>query len=153
MTNRDAPRSSSPPTRIRPAALPSMRLVAAVAVGGAVGTAARHLVGVWFPVDGHALPWATLTINVSGALLLGVARTAFTERLPQSRHRSALVCTGVLGAYTTFATVSVEAATLLRQGRGLLAGAYVAGSLVLGSAAVVTGVALARRPQRRMGRR
>jgi fluoride exporter len=111
------------------------RLVAAVAVGGALGSAARYGVGLAVP---H--PPGTLAVNASGCLLIG---------LLVARHRHdallrALLGTGLLGGWTTFSTASTDAVGLAQGGAPLLATAYVAGTLALAVAATATGLALGR---------
>ena len=50
-----------------------MKILLSVALGGAVGAAARYLLGshlgTWF---GHGFPWTTLTVNIVGSFVLGV---------------------------------------------------------------------------------
>jgi CrcB protein len=126
--------------RVRPVALPPPSRALAVALGGALGSGARYLVSDAFPTPQGTFPWATFGINVSGAFLLGVAFTIFAERFPGIRHRQSFVCTGILGAYTTFSTFSVE---LVSLGLGLAVG-YAITSLFAGMGGVLLGAAFAR---------
>lgn len=106
---------------------------AAVAAGGALGTLARVGVDRALPVAPGGWPVATLLVNVSGALLLGVVLTRVRD------HRArALLGTGVLGAWTTFSTFAVELDVLLRT-RPLVALAYAATSVLAGLVAVRLG--------------
>lgn len=106
---------------------------AAVAAGGALGTLARVGVDRALPATPGGWPVATLLVNVSGALLLGVVLT----RVRDHRGR-ALLGTGVLGAWTTFSTFAVELDVLL-QTRPLVALAYAATSVLAGIVAVRLG--------------
>ena len=111
--------------------------VAAVAGGGAVGAALRHLLTEWFPTEGF--PWATFAINVTGSFLL-----ALLPALAVVRRRPALAAAlgpGVLGGYTTLSAYSEESRALLADGRVAVAAAYVVGTLV----ACLLAVALADR--------
>ncbi|MFM7693320.1 MAG: fluoride efflux transporter FluC, partial [Actinomycetota bacterium] len=83
----------------------------AVLLGGMAGTALRLGVAESVP-----LLWATLAVNVAGALLLGVLYERLREhRLGRSGTWSALG-PGLCGALTTFSALQLEAVELLRDG-------------------------------------
>lgn len=105
----------------------------AVAIGGALGTLARVGVDLALPATPGGWPVATLLVNVSGALLLGMVLT----RLRDHRLR-ALLGPGVLGAWTTFSTFAVELDTLLRT-RPATALGYAVTSVLAGLVAVRLG--------------
>jgi CrcB protein len=56
----------------------------------------------------------------------------------------ALVGTGVIGSYTTFSTMAVEAVTLVELGHVVRAGTYLALSLVLGVGVFAVGLRIGR---------
>lgn len=94
-----------------------MTNVVSVVAGGAIGALCRygvHLV-ITPRVSGH-FPWATLTINLVGCLLIGVV-WAFFEQMPVSPQARLFAVTGVLGAFTTFSTFSLEGIALLTAGK------------------------------------
>jgi fluoride exporter len=111
-------------------------LVAAVAVGGAVGAVARYLLGEAFPVTG-SFPWTTFAINVSGAFLLALLPAFAVVR----RHEvlPPLLGTGVLGGYTTLSTYSEQTRHLLGVGHTSAALLYLGGTF----AACLVAVAVA----------
>jgi fluoride exporter len=120
--------AAAPPPSARPATL-------AVAAGAALGTGARALVGLALPTVSGAWPWATLAVNLCGALALGAALgLAGRGRGPAWLHGPAAT-TGVLGSFTTFSALSVEAAGLTPW----VAVAYGAASLVGGVLAAALG--------------
>jgi fluoride exporter len=104
-----------------------------VAVGGAVGTLARVGFDLAVPATPDGWPLATLAVNVSGALLLGMV----VARVRDPRM-AALLGTGVLGGWTTFSTFAVELDALLRAAP-LMAVAYAVTSVVAGVAAARLG--------------
>jgi CrcB protein len=106
----------------------------AVAVGGAVGGAARWWLGDLVP-DGDGFPWTTFVINVTGSLAL-----ALLPALPAVRRRQVLAVAlgpGLLGGYTTFSTYAEQGRALLGDGRPGLAAAYLLGTLLACLVAVV----------------
>jgi CrcB protein len=121
------------------------RELAAVFVGGALGTAARAALAiVAAPAPGH-WPWPTFVVNIVGAFLLGYFTTRLLERLPVSSYRRPLLGTGVCGGLTTFSTMQVETVRMLEAGQWGLAAGYTAASLVFGLLAVALATALVRR--------
>ena len=54
-------------------------VLAAIAIGGVLGSEARHGIGVALPHPADAMPWATFLINVSGCALIGVLMVTITE--------------------------------------------------------------------------
>ncbi|MFV2006754.1 MAG: CrcB family protein, partial [Longimicrobiales bacterium] len=83
-------------------------------------------------------PAGTMTVNVLGSFLLG-ASLQYLEAMPVAPELRALVTIGVLGAFTTFSTFSYEAVAMLQDGEWGRAGWYMAGSMLLGIAAVILG--------------
>jgi CrcB protein len=120
-------------------------LIVAVATGSALGGVGRYLIGEALPVRGaHGFPVATLTVNVVGCFAAGfIAHLALTQSdfSPTTR---AFLLTGICGGFTTFSAFSLETVRMVEAGASGRAAGYVAASLVLGVAAVVGGVSLAR---------
>lgn len=100
-----------------------------VALGGALGAVLRFYISESMP-DAD-FPWATLSVNLVGSLLLG-AVTAATLSNALSEPQALLLGVGLLGAFTTMSTFSVETITLMEAGQWRLAGAYVVVSGVIG---------------------
>ncbi len=111
-----------------------------IALGGALGAAARYGLAQALPHSLGAFPWSTLVANVAGCLTIGVLMVIVVERLPSSRLVRPFFGTGVLGGFTTFSTYAVDTRALLAAGRPTLAAAYLLGTLVLGLLAVVVGL-------------
>jgi CrcB protein len=113
-----------------------------VAIAGALGATARYGLDLTFGRDPHHIPWVTFAINVGGSFALG-AVVAILDAHPHGTVRPALTV-GLLGAFTTFSTLSLETYRLLDRGHLALAGAYAAGSFAAGLVAVTVGVATGR---------
>lgn len=122
-------------------------LLAAIVAGGMAGTLVRLLLSELAPHDAGHWPWATLVANVAGAALLGFVLVRFSSRAQGSSRARALLGTGFCGGLTTFSTLQRELLEMLDAGRGALAIAYVAVSLVAGLAGVLVAVRLTKGSQ------
>ena len=112
-----------------------------VAVGGAIGAAARYLVGVQAGrLLGHDFPWGTLIVNVTGSFAVGVIVALFAHKMQASQEVRAVLTTGILGGFTTFSAFSVDFAVLAERKALAAAGFYVLGSVGLSIAALFAGL-------------
>ena len=115
-----------------------------VALGGAVGSNVRFLVGTWgVALLGATFPWGTLAVNLTGSFAAGLLLGIADARGLGSGTRLLLV-TGFLGGYTTFSAFSVETVRLAEQQGVLVAAANALGSVGFGLAAAIGGLALGR---------
>ena len=116
--------------------LPSLpaATLAVIALGGAIGAVARYGLASAFPAPPAGFPCATLAINVTGCLLIGVVN-AFIAR---DRVRSFLG-PGVLGGFTTFSTYIVGMQSELAAGRPRMALIYGAATAAAALAAAWAG--------------
>ncbi len=118
-------------------------VVAAVALGGAAGAAARYGVGEAF--GPRAAPLGTLSVNVVGCALMGVLVAVVIDRWPDHRVLRPALGTGVLGGFTTFSSYAVGVLELARDERVPAALAHLVATPVLALLAVWGGTVLARR--------
>jgi fluoride exporter len=110
------------------------------ALGGALGALARWGLATALPRFPGGWPWATLLVNVTGCLLIGVLLAVLLERSPSSASLRPFLATGVLGGYTTYSTFAVDVVRLVEDGARVLAVGYVAASVLGGVLAVVAGL-------------
>jgi CrcB protein len=130
-------------------ARPSLDVVAVVAVGGILGTAARYGMSRALPTAAGGFPWATFWTNISGSLALGLLLAVLVAH-PAAPHRlRPFLATGFLGAYTTFSTFVVETDLLVRDDHPGTAVAYAVSTIVVGLAAAWFGIRLGGRAGRR----
>ena len=120
-------------------------VLAAVALGGALGAPARYGLAQLVHVAPGSFPWATFATNVTGSFALGLVLALVVERFPPTRYVRPFVATGFLGAYTTYSTFAVETDVLVRDGHVALAAAYASASLVCGLMASGLGLRAGRR--------
>lgn len=119
--------------------MPPARVLAAIAVGGALGALARWgislALGNW---DGVGLPVPTLLANLVGCLAIGML--AGLPRLAEGPDwLRPFIITGLLGGFTTFSALSLEVVVLADGGQALLAAGYLALTLAGGLLAVTLG--------------
>jgi CrcB protein len=121
------------------------QFIIAVAVGGAVGSVARYLVGIGSgKLFGFSFPWGTLIINVTGSFLIGLFIGLFAIRWDVSQAMRIFLTVGICGGYTTFSTFSLDAFYLMERGPAITAGAYMVGSVVLSVGALIAAMQLIR---------
>lgn len=114
-----------------------------VALGGAIGSAARYLVNLGATrAFGTGFPVATMTVNILGSFVMGALVVALAQ-LGGQRFAPFLM-TGILGGFTTFSAFSLDAVSLWERGQAVAAAGYVAGSVVLSLAALAAGMVAAR---------
>lgn len=115
-----------------------------VAAGGAIGAAARYLVGLWLAARlGPDFPWGTFFVNVTGSFLIGVV-LILVEGGSLPAGARLFFAVGVMGGYTTFSSYSYETLGLLTDGEVVKAFVYVFGQLLLGFFGVYLGVVAGR---------
>jgi CrcB protein len=121
------------------------RELAAVFVGGAIGTLARAGLATLAASEPGRWPWPTFIVNIVGAFLLGYFATRLLERLPVSSYRRPLLGTGLCGGLTTFSTMQVETVRMLERHHYGLAIGYTVASIAAGLLAVYVATAMVRR--------
>ena len=116
-------------------------VVAAVAAGGAFGSADRYLDSVLVQrLFGTAFPWWTLSVNVIGSFVMGVIITTIALRWSVGQVGQAFLVVGILGGFTTFSAFSLDVATMVERNANAAAGGYVLGSVVLSIGALFAGM-------------
>lgn len=122
-----------------------MKLILAIAAGGALGAVGRHYVSAHvMKLAGAGFPWGTVSVNVMGSFIMGVLIEIMALRWNVGLELRAFLTVGVLGAFTTFSTFSLDFATLLERGAGYAALGYAALSVVAAILALFGGLAVTR---------
>lgn len=145
-----------PAQRVEAAGGRMWAVLAAVSVGGALGSCARYALSLALPAGGSGFPWGTFAANVLGCALIGVLMVLVSEGGRAVRaHPLArpFLGVGVLGGFTTFSAYAADSA-LLSGREAAMAVVYLGGTLLgalcaVAVAATATRAVLARRKPRR----
>ena len=122
-----------------------MKLLLAVALGGAFGALGRFLSTNWFARSlGTGFPFGTLFVNVAGSFVLALIVELLASRLSVSMELRAFLAVGLLGSFTTFSSFSLDVAVLYERGNLLAAGGYLGASVTLSIFALFSGLWIAR---------
>jgi CrcB protein len=109
-----------------------LRIVLAIAIGGAIGSVARYGLNVAIQSRlADPFPLGIMVINVSGSLLLGFVMRLSLETTAMSPELRLFLTTGFCGGFTTFSTFSYDALTLFESGAARSALTYIIGSVGL----------------------
>ena len=121
-----------------------IRNILAVGAGSFIGGVARYLVSLAMKGIGKAFPWATLTVNLLGCLLIGLLWGFLSRNATESSSWGLFLTVGLCGGFTTFSTFSKEALTMLQAGQIDGFATYVVVSVLAGIAMAALGYYVAR---------
>ena len=117
-----------------------------VFLGGGLGAMLRHGVNLLgarlFP--GAGFPLATLTVNITGSIVMGVLAAIFAFKGGGPQHWRLFLITGILGGYTTFSSFSLDVAVLYERGDLVMAAVYIVASVAISIVGLFLGLALTR---------
>lgn len=120
-----------------------------VALGGAIGAVLRYQFGRWTtallgPQAVSAFPWATMLVNISGSLAMGLLAGWLARHGESGEPVRLLLGVGVLGGFTTFSAFSLELMLLIERGQPGQAFVYGAVSVLAGLSALYIGLIIMR---------
>lgn len=122
-----------------------MLQLASIAAGGAIGSLLRFWLSTGvYALLGRGFPYGTLTVNVIGSLLMGLLYVFLFERLDLATEWRAGILIGLLGAFTTFSTFSIETLNLIEAGEQIRAGINIIISVTLCISACWVGMIIGR---------
>ncbi|MCF7825494.1 MAG: fluoride efflux transporter CrcB [Candidatus Marinimicrobia bacterium] len=118
--------------------------IIAVGVGGFLGAIGRYWISGLAQRLSDRFPLGTLSVNLLGSFLLGFFATLFLEKMMVNQELRLLLLVGLLGAFTTYSTFSLETLNLLRTGEWMFAGLNIVTNLAGTLIAVWAGVSIAK---------
>ena len=123
-----------------------MKELAVVALGGALGAVSRYVVYVLAGLLlGTSFPYGTLIVNVVGSFTMGVLVEGMALAWTIPEQARLFLTVGILGAFTTFSTFSLDVALLYERGKLELAAFYILASVVCSVGALFAGLYVVRR--------
>ena len=122
-----------------------MKMMLMVALGGAIGTTGRYLVGVLAArLFGVGFPWGTLIVNILGSFVMGVLIATLALRYSVSNEVRAFLTIGILGGFTTFSSFALDVVFLAEKKQYLASMSYMGLSVICSLIALVLGLTLVR---------
>lgn len=119
-----------------------MKLIFAIGTGSFIGGVLRYLVSQYVQAKFlSAFPFGTLSVNIIGCLIIGIA-FGLTDRGNLTPEWRLFLVTGFCGGFTTFSSFSNETVSLLRDGQLWYAFTYIAISVLLGLIATYAGITI-----------
>jgi CrcB protein len=125
--------------------MPSLLSITLVALGGALGSVSRYLLGTWTQSASGSIdfPFGTLTVNLIGCFVIGFLSQLAEARGVFTSETRTLVFVGILGGFTTFSSFGNDTINLFRDGETVNALLNIGANVILGLALVWLGRAVA----------
>lgn len=122
----------------------TIRNIIAVGAGSFIGGIARYIVSLAMKGISKGFPWATVLVNLSGCLIIGLLWGFLSRNASESTSWGLFLTVGLCGGFTTFSTFSKEALTMLQTGQIWGFASYIALSIPAGIALVALGYYIGR---------
>jgi len=121
--------------------MPSISTVSLVALGGALGSVSRYLLGVWIQSTSRSVdfPFGTLAVNLIGCFVIGFLSQLAETRGAFTPEMRGLIFIGILGGFTTFSSFGNDTLNLFRDGETVNALVNVGANVIIGLALVWLG--------------
>lgn len=105
-----------------------------VAIGGALGSVSRYLLGTWTQTISKSIdfPYGTLTVNLIGCFVIGFLSQLAEGRGAFTSEFRLLMFIGILGGFTTFSSFGNDTINLMRDGNTFNALVNVGANVILG---------------------
>lgn len=122
-----------------------MKIILAIAAGGAIGAVLRHFLNSGAAhLFGTGFPWGIFIANILGSFIMGGLISWFALSFDPPQAVKAFLTVGLLGAFTTFSAFSLDTVTLFERGEVIAATLYAGGSVVLAIGGLVAGMSVMR---------
>lgn len=118
--------------------------ILSVGAGSFIGGIGRYLISLAMKGVCKGFPWATLAVNLSGCLMIGLLWGFLSRNASEGTSWGLFLTVGVCGGFTTFSTFSKEALTMLQAGQAWGFVSYITMSVLTGIALAALGYYIAR---------
>jgi len=119
-----------------------MKMIFVIGIGSFIGGAFRYMLSNF--IQNKFLlkfPFGTLTVNITGCLLIGIIYE-LSDKGNLSNEWKLFLATGILGGFTTFSAFSIETISLMQEGEIFYATVYIILSVLLGLLATYIGISI-----------
>ena len=122
-----------------------MKMIIAIACGGAFGAVSRHYLAYYInQTVGTGFPWGVLAVNILGSFILGgVVGLSVVVWSPSPEVR-AFITVGFLGSLTTFSSFALDVGLLYERGAIVSMAGYIGASVGLGIGAFFLSLSIMR---------
>ena len=112
----------------------SLYSVIFVALGGALGSVSRYLLGTWAQTASKSIdfPYGTLAVNLFGCFVIGFLSQLAESRGAFSMEARAFIFLGLLGGFTTFSSFGNDTINLFRDGETFNALVNIGANVIFG---------------------
>ena len=124
--------------------MPELGKIISVGFGGFLGAVGRYWLSGIVQKYSDRFPLGTLSVNLLGSFLVGLLATLFLEKMIVNLEIRLFILVGILGAFTTYSTFSLETLNLMRGGEWIFAGTNIFVNIVGTLIAVWVGVSIAK---------
>ena len=118
--------------------------ILSVGAGSFIGGLGRYLISLAMKGVSKGFPWATLAVNLSGCLMIGLLWGFLSRNASEGTSWGLFLTVGLCGGFTTFSTFSKEALTMLQAGQTWGFVSYITMSVLAGIALAALGYYIAR---------
>ncbi len=118
--------------------------ILSVGAGSFIGGIGRYLISLAMKGVSKGFPWATLAVNLSGCLMIGLLWGFLSRNASEGTSWGLFLTVGLCGGFTTFSTFSKEALTMLQAGQTWGFVSYITMSVLAGIALAALGYYIAR---------
>ena len=118
--------------------------ILSVGAGSFIGGIGRYLISLAMKGVSKGFPWATLAVNLSGCLMIGLLWGFLSRNASEGTSWGLFLTVGLCGGFTTFSTFSKEALTMLQAGQTWGFVSYITMSIIAGIALAALGYYIAR---------
>jgi len=122
----------------------SLSNILAIGMGGFLGAVGRFWLSGFAQRFSDRFPLGTLSVNLLGSFILGLLATLFLEKVIVGQELRLFLLVGLLGAFTTYSTFSLETLNLVRTGEWFFAGSNILANVLGTLIAVWAGVGIAK---------
>ena len=108
-----------------------MALIISIFAGGGLGALLRYgVISNISKILPSTFPYGTLTVNILGALLIGIVYCLLSQKISISENLKLFITVGFLGGFTTFSTFNLDFFQLIESSKIAAAMIYALGTFI-----------------------